>query len=77
MTALAVAVAGFSLALAVAFALGADVVTEHGSEDKVLLGSQLVQWTSDNQPDSLQTLAPTEIQIDCVVRWSWSEGEDY
>ena len=49
--------------LAVAFALCAEVVTEHGAEDKVLFGRELVQRTGDDEPDGLQALAPPEVYI--------------
>ena len=45
----------------------ADVVAEHGAEDKVLLGGELVQRTGDDEPDSLQTLAPSEIHVQVLL----------
>ena len=53
--------------LAVAFALCADVVAEHGAEDKILLRGELVQRTGDDEPDSLQTLAPSEIHVQILL----------
>ena len=52
-----------SLTLAVPFALCADVVAEHGAEDEVLFGRELVQGSCDDEPDGLQTLAPPEIHV--------------
>ena len=49
--------------LAVAFALCADVVAEHSAEDKVLFRRELVQWTSDDEPNSLQAFTSSEVNI--------------
>ena len=49
--------------LAVAFALCADVVAEHSAEDKVLFRRELVQWTSDDKADSLQTFTSSEVNV--------------
>ncbi len=51
------------LALAVPFALCAEVVAEHGTEDEVLFGREFVQWTRDDEADSLQTFTSPEINI--------------
>ena len=52
-----------TLAFAVSLALGADVVAKHGSEDEVLFGRQLIEWTSNEQTDGIETFATTEIDI--------------
>ena len=52
-----------ALALAIAFALYADVVAEHGPEDEVLFWSKLVQRTGNNKTDGLQTLVSSEVNI--------------
>ena len=52
---------------AIPFALCADVIAEHRSEDKILFWREFVQWTSDNESDSIQTLAPTEIHIHVLL----------
>ena len=49
------------------FTLCADVVAEHSSEYKIFLWREFVQWTSDNESDSIQTLAPTEIHIHVLL----------
>ena len=56
-----------TLAFAVSFALGADVVAEHGSEDEVLFGSQLIQRTGDKQTDGIKTLLATKIDVDILL----------
>ena len=64
------------LTLAISFALGAEVVAEHGAEDKVLFGRQLVQRTGDDEPDGLQTLAPSEIHVQVLLpRWLQHVGD--
>ena len=60
----AVAIAFASIfTLTVPFALCADVVAEHGAEDKVLFRRELVQWTSDDESDGLQALSSSEVNI--------------
>ena len=51
------------LALAITFALCADVVAEHGTEDKILFRREFVQWTSDDESDGLQTFTSPEVNI--------------
>ena len=53
--------------LAVAFALCAEVVAEHGAKNEVLFGRELVQRTGDDEPDGLQTLTPPEIQVQVLL----------
>ena len=63
------------LALAVPFTLCADVVAEHSAEDEVLFGCEFVQWTGDDESDSLQTFASPEINIlilsSCRLKQVW------
>ena len=60
----AVAIAFASIfTLTVPFALCADVVAEHGTEDKILFGCEFVQWTSDDEPNSLQAFTSSEVNI--------------
>ena len=63
------------LTLAVPFALCADVVAEHSAEDEVLFGCEFVQWTGDDESDSLQTFASPEINIlilsSCRLKQVW------
>jgi hypothetical protein len=49
------------------FTLCADVVAEHSSEYKIFLWREFVQWTGDDEPDSFQTLAPTEIHVQVLL----------
>ena len=64
----AMGVAGaVTLTLAIALALGAEIVAEHGAEDKVLLRRQLVERTGDDEFDGLQALAPSEIHVHILL----------
>lgn len=56
-----------TLTLAIPFALGTEIVAEHGSEDKVFLRRQLVERTGDDEFDGLQTLAPSEIHVQVLL----------
>ena len=51
------------LTLAVPFTLCAEVVAEHGSEDEVLFGRQLIERTRNEQTDGIETFAATEIDV--------------
>ena len=51
------------LTLAIPFALCAEVIAEHGTEDKILFGCELMERTSDKETDSLQALAPSKVHI--------------
>ena len=51
------------LTLAIPFALCTDVVAEHGAEDEILFGCKFVQWTGDDESDSLQAFTSSEINI--------------
>ena len=48
----------------------AEVVAEHGSQDKILFGGKLVQRTGDDEPDGLQTFASSEVNIQ-VLSSGW------
>ena len=51
----------------ISLALGAEIIAKHGTEDKVLFGRELVQWTGNDKPDGLQTLAPSEVHIQVLL----------
>ena len=51
----------------IAFTLCTDIVAEHGAEDEVLLGRQLVERTGDEQADGIETLAATKVHIDVIL----------
>ena len=53
--------------LTISFALGTDVVAEHGSEDEVFFGCQLVERTGDEQADGVETFAATEIDVHVLL----------
>ena len=53
--------------LTIPFALCAEVVAEHGTEDKVLFGCELVQRTGDDEPDGFQTFATPEIHVQVLL----------
>ena len=60
----AVAIAFASIfTFAVAFALCADVVAEHGAEDEIFFRCEFVQWTGDDESDSLQAFTASEVNI--------------
>ena len=60
----AVAIAFASIfTFAVAFALCADVVAEHGAEDEIFFRCEFVQWTGNDESDSLQALTSSEVNI--------------
>lgn len=56
-----------ALTLTIPLALGTNVVAEHGTENEVLLRRKQIQRTGDDEADSLQTLAPSEIDIQVVA----------
>ena len=55
------------LTLAEALALGTDVVAEHGAENEVFFGSELVERTVDNHADGIQALLLSEEKVQTVV----------
>ena len=60
------------LSFAIPFALCADVVAKHGTEDEVFFGRELVQRTGNDEPDGLQTFAPPEIHVQVLLS-GWLE----
>ena len=59
------AFAAFSFA--VSLTLCTEVIAEHGAEDKVFLRRQLVEWTSDNEADSVETFLATNIEVQVIL----------
>ena len=57
----------FNFPLAVPFALCAEVIAEHSSEDEIFFGCELVQRAGDNKPYGLQTLASSEIHVQILL----------
>ena len=57
------AISAPSLTFTVPFTLCTDVVAEHGSEDEVLFGRQLIERTRNEQADGIETFAATEIDV--------------
>jgi len=53
--------------LAITLTLGADVITKHRSEDEILLGRELVQWSCNHQTDSVKALLAPEKEVHPVV----------
>ena len=49
--------------LAVAFALCADVIAEHGSENEILFRCEFVEWTGNDKSDGLQAFASPEVNV--------------
>ena len=56
-----------TLTLAIAFALHADVVAQHGTEDKVFFRCELIQRTGDDEPYGLQAFAAPEIDVQVLL----------
>ena len=63
------AISAPSLTFTVPFALCTDVVAEHGAEDEVFLGRQLVKRTGDKQTDGIETFAATEVEVPRIRFW--------
>ena len=61
------AISAPSLTFTVPFALCTDVVAEHGAEDEVFLGRQLVKRTGDKQTDGIETFAATEVDVHVLL----------
>ena len=57
----------FTLTLAVSLTLGADVIAQHGAENEVLLGRELVERTGDDETDGVKTLAASEIDVQVLL----------
>jgi hypothetical protein len=53
-----------------ALTLRTDVIPEHGTEDKILFGCQLVEWTIHYQSDGFETLGSPEEKIQALaIHW--------
>ena len=59
--------ANFLLALTIAFALGTDVISQHGTQDKILFRRKLAQRFGDYHADSIQAFLLTKEEIQTVV----------
>ena len=59
--------ANFLLALTIAFTLGTDVISQHGTQDEILLRRSLSQWFGDNYSDIIQTCTLAKEEIQTVV----------
>ena len=57
----------FALTLAVSLTLGADVIAQHGAENEVFLGRELVERTGDDETDGVKTLATSEIDVQVLL----------
>ena len=51
----------------VAFALCAEVIAEHGSEDKIFFRCEFVEWTGNDESDSLQAFAAPEVNVQVLL----------
>ena len=47
--------------------MGAKVVAQHRAKDEILLRCQLVQRTGDDESDSLQALAASEVHVEVFL----------
>ena len=54
-------------AFAITLALGTDIVAKHGTKNKVLFGSELIQRTGNKQADGIKTLLTTEIDVNVLL----------
>ena len=59
--------ARLTFTLAVSLALCTDVVAEHGSEDEILFGRQLIERTGNEQADGIETFTATEIDVHVLL----------
>ena len=55
------------LAFTIPFALCTKVVAEHSSENKILFWREFVKRAGNDEPDSLQALAPTKIDVQVLL----------
>ena len=55
------------LTLAIAFALCADVIAEHGAEDKIFFGCEFVERTGNDESDGLQAFAAPEVNVQVLL----------
>ena len=59
--------ANFLLALTIAFTLGTDVISQHGTQDEILFRRKLAQRFGNNHADSIQTFLLTKEEIQPIV----------
>lgn len=59
--------ANLLLPLTIAFALGTDVISQHGTQDEILFRRKLAQRFGDYHADSIQTFFLTKEEIQTVV----------
>ena len=59
--------ANFLLTLAKALALGADVISQHGTQDEILFRRKLAQWFGNDHTDSIQAFFLAKEEIQTVV----------
>lgn len=53
--------------LAIAFALGTEIVAQHGSQDEILFRAEVVEGTCDNATDGIYAFLPSKEQVDPAV----------
>ena len=56
-----------TLAVAIALALHADIIAQHGPEYEVLLGGELAERLRNKEADGLQAFAPPEEEVQAIV----------
>ena len=59
--------ANFLLSLTIAFTLGTDIISQHGTQDEILFRRKLAQWFGNNHADSIQAFLLTKEEIQTVV----------
>ena len=59
--------ANFLLALTIAFALGTDIISQHGTQNEILLRCKQAQWFGDYHADSIQAFLLAKEEIQTVV----------
>ena len=55
------------LSLAIALTLGTNVIAEHGAENEVFFGSELIERAVDHHPDGIETLFLAEKEIEAFI----------
>ena len=55
------------LSLAIALTLGTNVIAEHGAENEVFFGSELIERAVDHHPDGFETLLLAEKEIEAFI----------
>ena len=53
--------------MAIALALHADIIAQHGSEYEVLLGGELAERLRNKEADGFQAFAPPEEEVQAIV----------